>query len=216
VSEFAALLAAKIGMAEESVHRIRYAAPLHDIGKIGIPENVLLKPGRLDPDEWEIMKLHTVIGGKILEESDTDYLEIGEIIALTHHEKWNGKGYPKGLEKEKIPIEGRITAIVDVFDAITSNRPYREPISHKDAIQYINNEKGSHFDPDLVEAFLGIKDEILSIKTKLKDQEDPIVIRLCSEAHPKSLLNLKNETADQGSTDSVNLDRASRLRKSDT
>ena len=171
VSEFAALVATKMGLNKEATHRIRYAAPLHDIGKIGVPENILLKPGELNPAEWEIMKLHTVIGGRILEKSETDYLKVGEIIALTHHEKWNGEGYPKGLRAKEIPIEGRITAIADVFDALTSKRPYRRPISLDEAFKYIAKKKGIHFDPNVVDAFFGVKEDILSIKSKLEDKD---------------------------------------------
>jgi len=188
VSEFAALVATKMGLNKEATHRIRYAAPLHDIGKIGVPENILLKPGELNPAEWEIMKLHTVIGGRILEKSETDYLKVGEIIALTHHEKWNGEGYPKGLRAKEIPIEGRITAIADVFDALTSKRPYRRPISLDEAFKYIAKKKGIHFDPNVVDAFFGVKEDILSIKRKLEDKDQSLFIRINSGEFSTSII----------------------------
>lgn len=197
VSEFAALVATKIGINKEATHRIRCAAPLHDIGKIGVPENILLKPGELNPTEWEIMKLHTVIGGRILEKSETDYLKVGEIIALTHHEKWNGEGYPKGLRTKEIPIEGRITAIVDVFDALTTKRPYRSPISLDEAFKYIAKKKGIHFDPNVVDAFFGVKEDILSIKRRLKDKGHSLFIQLNSGEFSTSIVKQKNSVADK-------------------
>ncbi len=152
VSEFAAALARQMGIIGEREEMILYAAPLHDIGKIGIPENILLKPGKLDADEWEIMKLHTVIGSQILGGSETSYLKLAEIIALTHHERWDGGGYPRGLEAEDIPLEGRITAVVDVFDALTSKRPYRGPLAVEKALEIMQNWRGTKLDAGCVDA----------------------------------------------------------------
>lgn len=129
MSYYAIAVARKLGLDESTVETILYAAPMHDIGKIGIPDQILLKPGKLDPEEWEIMKQHTVIGGKILEGSDAEFIQLAEVIALSHHEKWDGSGYPNGLKGSEIPLAGRITAIADVFDALTSKRPYKEPFS---------------------------------------------------------------------------------------
>jgi len=170
VSHYAAAIARQIGLNDESVESILYAAPMHDVGKIGIPDRILLKPGKLDPGEWEIMKKHTVIGAEILSDSDADFIELAGVIALTHHEKWDGSGYPEGLKGTDIPLAGRITAIADVFDALTSKRPYKEPFSVEESLGIIGVGRGSHFDPKVVDAFLAIKDEILSIKEKYKDQ----------------------------------------------
>lgn len=214
VSEFAVLVADKMGINEEAIHRIRYAAPLHDIGKIGVPENILLKPGELNPAEWEIMKLHTVIGGRILEKSETDYLKMGETIALTHHEKWNGEGYPKGLRAKEIPIEGRITAIVDVFDALTAKRPYRSPISLNEAFKYIAKKKGIHFDPNVVDAFFAVKEDILSIKRKLKDKDHSLFIQINSGEFSTLTMKQKNNIVDQGQTERTRLNQNAKSRKS--
>jgi len=172
VSHYAAATARQIGLDDESVESILYAAPMHDVGKIGIPDRILQKPGKLDPDEWEIMKKHTIIGAQILSGSDADFIELAGVIALTHHEKWDGNGYPKGLKGTNIPLAGRITAIADVFDALTSKRPYKEPFSVEESLGIIEKGRGSHFDPKVVDAFFAIKDEILSIKEKYKDQEE--------------------------------------------
>lgn len=165
----AAVLARKMGLGHDMVDRILYAAPMHDIGKIGIPDRILLKPGKLDPDEWAIMQQHTTIGAKILAGSDRDFIQTAEQIALTHHEKWDGSGYPRGLQGADIPVEGRITAIVDVFDALTTRRPYKEAFSIEKSLAIIADGKGSHFDPAVVDAFFDSKEEILAIKAERQD-----------------------------------------------
>jgi putative two-component system response regulator len=137
---------------------------LHDLGKIGIPDLILVKPAKLDPLEWEVMKQHTVIGAKILEGSDAEFIRLGETIALCHHEKWDGSGYPNSLTGIEIPIAARIAAIADVFDALTSKRPYKEAFSVEKSLAIIKVGRGSHFDPDVVDAFFAIQDEILTIK----------------------------------------------------
>jgi len=183
MSHYAATVARKIGLDDSTAETILYAAPMHDVGKIGIPDRILLKPGKLDPDEWEIMKQHTIIGGKILEDSDAGFIKLAEVIALTHHEKWDGSGYPKGLKGLKIPLAGRITAIADVFDALTSKRPYRkEPFSLEKTFGIIKEGRGSHFDPEVVDAFFAAKDEILSIKEKYKDQHESLLVRMIGKA----------------------------------
>ncbi len=154
----------QMGMDAAATELIQFAAPMHDLGKIGIPDKILLKPSRLSPLEWEIMKKHTLIGAEIMKDSDIELLQIGEVIALTHHEKWDGSGYPAGLKGEEIPLSGRIVAIVDVFDALCSVRPYKDAYSLEESLVIIHNGSGNHFDPAVVDAFFEILDEIRTIK----------------------------------------------------
>ena len=172
MSRYSAAVARRMGMDESTIETILYAAPMHDLGKIGIPDLILVKPSMLDPMEWEIMKQHTVIGAKILKGSDAEFIRLGEIIALSHHEKWDGSGYPNSLKGIEIPIAGRITAIADVFDALTTKRPYKEPFSVEKSLDIIKVGRGSHFDPDVVDAFFAIQDEILTIKKQYGDDDD--------------------------------------------
>jgi len=178
MSHYSAAVARKMGLNDSTVDAILYAAPMHDVGKIGTPDHILLKPGKLDPDEWEIMKQHAVIGGKILEGSDAGFIKLAEVIALTHHEKWDGSGYPKGLKGARIPLVSRITAIADVFDALTSKRPYKEAFSLEKSFRIIKEERGSHLDPDVVDAFFGVQDEILAIKNKYKDEHESLLVEI--------------------------------------
>ena len=171
VSCYSAAVARRMGLDEKTIETILYAAPMHDLGKIGIPDMILLKPAMLDPAEWKIMKKHTVIGAKILNGSDSEFIRLGEIIARSHHEKWDGSGYHDGLKGKDIPIAGRITAIADVFDALTSKRPYKDPFSVKDSLVIIRAGRGNHFDPDVVDAFFAIQDEILAIKKEYYDDK---------------------------------------------
>ncbi len=171
MSRYSAAVARRMGLDEGYVETILYASPMHDLGKLGIPDQILGKPGKLDLLEWDIMKLHTVIGAKILKGSDAEYICLAETIALTHHEKWDGSGYPKGLKGMEIPVCGRITAIADVFDALTSRRPYKEPFSEDKSLSIIKEGRGRHFDPDVTDAFFAIQDEILDIK-KHYDEEN--------------------------------------------
>ncbi len=164
VSRYAAAVARFMGMDASTVESILYAAPMHDLGKIGIPDNILIKREKLDSAEWEIMKRHTVIGAEILKGSDAEFISIAETIALCHHEKWDGSGYPNGLKGLEIPVTARITAIADVFDSLTSKRSYKEAFSVEDSLGIINLGKGKHFDPDIVDAFFAIREEIISIK----------------------------------------------------
>lgn len=164
MSEYAAAVGRRMGLNERTVEGILYAAPMHDVGKIGIPDRILLKPGKLVEEEWEIMKQHTLIGARILEGSSGGFISLAAIIALTHHERWDGTGYPNGLHSRQIPLVGRITAIADVFDAMTSMRPYKQPFSLQKAFAIIKDSRGTHFDPAVVDAFLSIKEEILAIK----------------------------------------------------
>jgi putative two-component system response regulator len=160
IGKGAALLARKLGVSAWRCELIRVAAPLHDVGKIGIPDEILLKPGALTDDERRRMQDHAEIGHRLLAGSDSDMLEIAATIAWTHHERWDGSGYPRGLEGEAIPIEGRVTAIMDVFDALTHNRVYRPAMSVDDALELVREGRGRHFDPDVLDAFLDSFGEI--------------------------------------------------------
>lgn len=168
VSNYSAAIARKIGKNDDEVEATLYGAPMHDVGKIGIPDSILLKQGKLNPEEFEIMKEHVNIGAHILEGSNSPFVKMGEEIALSHHEKWNGTGYPKGLKGKEIPISGRIVAVADVFDALTVRRPYKEPFSIEKSTEIIKKGRGTDFSPDLVDAFFDIFDEILEIKDKYR------------------------------------------------
>ena len=169
MSKFCQLLARAAGMSESYAEMMLCAAPMHDIGKIGIPDQILLKPGKLEPDEWEIMKTHVDIGGDILSGSHSPLLKMAANIALTHHEKWDGGGYPNGLAGENIPLEGRICALCDVFDALTSERPYKKAWPIEKALELIKAESGHHFDPQLVNIFASILDDILCYRASHLD-----------------------------------------------
>jgi putative two-component system response regulator len=171
MSHYAAAVARKLGLDDSAVETILYAAPMHDVGKIGIPDKILLKPAKLDPDEWAIMKQHTTIGANILKGSDAEFIKMAEVIALTHHEKWDGTGYPKGLKGKAIPLSGRIAAIADVFDAITSKRPYKEAFPLDKSLSIIKEGRGNHFDAEVVDAFFAIQDEIVEIKEHYRDED---------------------------------------------
>ncbi len=164
MSNYSAVIARKMGLDETTVENILYAAPMHDLGKIGIPDRVLLKPGKLDGEEWEIMKEHAIIGARILEGSDAEFIKLGEVIAMCHHEKWDGSGYPYNLKGDEIPLAARIVALADVFDALTSKRAYKDAFPLEKALAIIMEGKGVHFDPAVVDAFLAVQDEILAIK----------------------------------------------------
>jgi putative two-component system response regulator len=169
MSNYCAIIARVLHLPPGEVELILHASPMHDVGKIGIPDHILLKPGKLTPEEWTIMKEHSVMGGRILGEAEDDLIKAGEIIALSHHEKWDGSGYPKGLKGEDIPLIGRITAIADVFDALTSKRPYKFPMSNEKAFAIIKDSIGTHFDTKVGEAFFKGIDEILSTQKQYKD-----------------------------------------------
>ena len=169
MSYYAAAIARQIGLDENTIEGILYAAPMHDIGKVGIPDRILTKPGKLDPDEWEIMKQHPLIGAKILAGSDVEFIRMAETIAHYHQEKWDGSGYPEHLKGTQIPLSCRIVSIADVFDALTSKRSYKEPFTIEASLNIIREGRGTHFDPDVVDAFLAIQDEILAIKARFSD-----------------------------------------------
>jgi putative two-component system response regulator len=172
MSNYAAAISRKMGLGERVTESILYATPMHDIGKIGIPDRILLKPGKLDPDEWAVMQQHTIIGARILEGSTTGIIRLGETVALTHHEKWDGSGYPKRLKGKQIPLVGRIVAIADVFDALTSKRPYKEAFSLERSYEIIRQGRGTHFDPAVVDVFFSAQTDILKIKDAFHDDAD--------------------------------------------
>ena len=163
MSKVSRIIAEGYGLDSAECDLILNASPMHDIGKIGIPDNVLLKPGKLDAEEWNIMKTHVNLGAAILGHHDSNLLKTSVEITLTHHEKWDGSGYPKGLKGESIPIYGRICAIADVFDALTSVRPYKKAWSVEKAIELLKSERGKHFQPELVDLFIEKLPEILDI-----------------------------------------------------
>ncbi|AOY87642.1 two-component system response regulator [Marinobacter salinus] len=171
MSHICTLLAREVGWSEADCDLMLNASPMHDIGKIGIPDAVLLKPGRFEPREWEVMKTHSEIGAKLLEGDDSDLLRMARDIALTHHEKWDGSGYPHGLAGESIPQAGRIAALADVFDALTSERPYKSAWTVEAAVALIKENSGKHFDPALVDVFLRELPNIIAIKEKFAEPE---------------------------------------------
>ena len=171
MSKMAAMIGKAAGMSDEDCELLLNAAPMHDIGKIGIPDTILLKPGKFEPDEWEIMKTHAQIGADILSGDDSPLLNMASEIALTHHEKWDGSGYPNGLKGEDIPLVGRITALADVFDALTSERPYKKAWPVEEAVALIKSESGKHFDPALVEHFLHILNSLMEIRDQYAEPE---------------------------------------------
>jgi len=177
MSHYSAVIAREMGLSSQVSERLLLAAPMHDVGKIGIPDQILLKPERLSPSESEIMKQHTIIGSKILAGSKSGYLRFAEIIALTHHEWWNGNGYPRGLKGNQIPIAGQIVAVADVFDALISKRPYKEPYPVDMAFKIIKEEAGTHLSPKVVNAFFKVKDQILKIKERFKEESESLLIQ---------------------------------------
>jgi len=166
MSHYSRLIGLASGMNKVQADLLLNTAPMHDIGKIGIPDRILLKPGKLDDNEWKIMKQHTTFGGEIIGKHSSELLVEARIVALTHHEKWNGKGYPKGMKGKKIPLLGRIVAIADVFDALTSERPYKKAWPVEKALNLIKEESGQHFCPKLVSSFLEALPEILKIRNQ--------------------------------------------------
>ncbi len=166
MSHYAQLLARAVGMGEAWAEDLLHAAPMHDVGKIGIPDAVLLKPGKLDAAEWAVMRRHPQIGAEIIGEHASGVLCMARQIALTHHEKWDGSGYPEGLAGEAIPLAARIVAIADVFDALTTRRPYKEAWSMETAFCHLRSEAGRHFDPALVEPFIALEPEILAVRER--------------------------------------------------
>jgi len=177
MSEYCMALARASGFAPAAADRLRHASPMHDIGKIGIPDRILMKPGKLNREEWKIMQTHTTIGARILSGHHSDLMESARVIALQHHEKWNGGGYPHGLKQEEISPMARITAICDVFDALTSKRPYKAPWRVEQAVAEIDRQSAAHFDPVLVVNFHRALPEILQIKARYAEPDDASPVR---------------------------------------
>ncbi|WP_293662210.1 two-component system response regulator [Rhodoferax sp. OV413] len=171
MAHYSQLIAKNLGMTQEEQDLLLEAAPMHDIGKVGISDNILLKPGRLTPEEFEIMKQHASFGYELLKDSNSLVLQAGAEIALGHHEKFDGSGYPQGLKGEEIPLLSRIVAVADVFDALTSERPYKKAWSLEQAIDFLNAGSGSHFDPNCVQAFLEGFDEVLDIRDRYQEED---------------------------------------------
>ena len=169
MSYYARQLALAAGYSAAQAEDLLSAAPMHDVGKIGIPDAILQKPGKLDEEEWKVMRSHAEIGAAIIGEHASGLLKMARLIALTHHEKWDGSGYPKGLKGEEIPHEGRIVAIADVFDALTSVRPYKRAWTVEEAIEAMRRDSGKHFDPQLVELFIANLPAMLEIKEQWRE-----------------------------------------------
>ncbi|MFS1423499.1 two-component system response regulator [Shewanella sp. 10N.286.48.B5] len=171
MSYYTHILALAAGLSEDDAELLMHAAPMHDVGKIGISDAILKKTDKLDFDEFEQMKKHCEIGAEILGEQDSELMDVAQTIALTHHEKWDGSGYPNGLSGEDIPLYGRIVAVADVFDALTSKRPYKEAWPVEKALELLKKEAGTHFDPQLVPLFVEKLDQILEIKAKFNESD---------------------------------------------
>jgi len=169
MSHVSRLIALAYGNSEAEATLILHAAPMHDIGKIGVPDRVLLKPGKLDAEEWQIMRMHTVTGAEIIGHHESDLLTIARNVALRHHERWDGRGYPDGIAGEAIPLAARIVALADVFDALLSVRPYKAAWSNEATIDYVRAERGRHFDPRVVDAFLSVLPDCFQIQESYRD-----------------------------------------------
>jgi len=169
MSRYSQVLALEMGMSVDEARDVLHASPLHDVGKIGIPDAILCKPAKLTAEEWVIMKEHTTMGAEILSGSDVEILKMAQVVALTHHEKWDGSGYPNGLSGTEIPLTGRIVAMADVFDALLSKRVYKDEFTLDDALKIIEDGTGSHFDPDVAAALHRAMPRLLEIRAKWAD-----------------------------------------------
>lgn len=181
ISDYATEVAAALELPADDIDHLRYASPMHDIGKVGIPDKILQKPGKLTPEEWTLMKQHTTIGARMFQSSKSPLLKAAAQIARSHHEKFDGSGYPEGLKGQDIPLFGRIVALVDVFDAIVSKRCYKTASSFEQGLAYIESLAGNHLDPDIVRIFLKIDKNIrkiydanLSIQEYIEESQDPV------------------------------------------
>jgi putative two-component system response regulator len=171
LSRYSRILADALGMAGCEAEILGHAVTMHDVGKIGVPDAILAKPGKLTGEERRIMEAHTWIGARLLEDSPSELIEAGRVVALTHHERWDGSGYPQRLAGESIPLWGRICAVIDVFDALTTQRPYREPMPALAALEALAGDRGRHFDPVLVDHFLDRCDGVLALHGELNRAE---------------------------------------------
>jgi two-component system response regulator RpfG len=170
MAKYSRLIAEQLGLPDADCETIELAAPMHDIGKIGIPDEILRKPGRLTHCEFEIMKTHTEIGYEILKDSPSRFLQMGAVIALSHHEKFNGTGYPNRLGNQDIPLPARIVSVADAYDALTSERPYKPRWSLEKTVEYLNQQRGKYFDPECLDAFMSQLDRVCKIQYMLGDK----------------------------------------------
>jgi len=170
MSHYARLIASAAGLGERAAEILFSTAPMHDVGKLGIPDSILLKPGKLTEDEWAIMKRHPEMGAEIIGQHDDDLLRTARVIALTHHEKWDGGGYPAGIAGDAIPFEGRVVAVADVLDALLSERPYKPAYSLEQSMEYMNAQSGKHFDPTLIVALNSVLPDIVRIRDNFADE----------------------------------------------
>ena len=171
MSHYCLIMAQKMGRPENWCELILHASPMHDVGKIGIPDRILLKPGPLNGEEWVLMKQHSAMGAEIIGEHNTGLLAMAASIALNHHEKWDGTGYPAGLKGEDIPLHSRIVAISDVFDALTTKRPYKQAWPLDETLELMKSQTGKHFDPGLIPVFMDSLDDILAVKKRWAEKE---------------------------------------------
>lgn len=188
ISRYSSLLSSKLGMSSTDINNISLAAPMHDVGKIGIPDQIMLKNGLLTESEFTIIKSHTTIGAAILDNSKSAILQMAHIIALSHHEYWNGNGYPQGLQKDSIPFAARIVALADTFDALTSRRPYKSPYPLDVACKIIQRERERQFDPQIVDIFLENIDQFVNIKDDIEKNDSPDTTPFCLSERDKNLL----------------------------
>lgn len=184
VSHYAAAMSRQMGQPDAFSDMLLFAVPMHDIGKIGIPDRILLKAGPLDDDEWKVMRKHPEIGAAILAGADSEVLQLAEAITISHHEKWDGTGYPHELKGTAIPLAARITAVADVFDALSSKRPYKDAFPFEKSSSIIRSEAGKHFDPAIVDCFLAIQPEILAISTRFQSTRQSHLISLANLTEP--------------------------------
>ena len=168
LSKFCRIIADGLHLPPREAEIIEQAAPMHDVGKISIPDEILMKPSRLTAEEWTLMQQHPAIGAKLLRDSSSELLQAGEIIARTHHEKWDGTGYPGNLAGDEIPLFGRICAVADVWDALTMIRPYKPSLSHNEALRIIKEGRGTHFDPEIISVFINKMPEIEKVRDEIK------------------------------------------------
>jgi len=170
ISRYSVVLAKALHMSPGETEVLGHAVTMHDVGKIGIPDAILFKRGALDEEEKKVMESHTLIGGRILDDSPSELMQQGQVVALSHHERWDGTGYPRRLRGEQIPLAGRICAVVDVFDAMTTTRPYRPAHSPEEALETMRRGRGAHFDPRLLDLFMGRLDEVLEVRERLVEE----------------------------------------------
>ncbi len=181
IGEYSAVLAAGLKLPPGEVELMEHASRMHDVGKIGIPDAILQKPADLDRQEWVVMRRHTMIGGRILAKSSSKVLQAGRTIALSHHERWDGSGYPNGLAGEEIPLGGRICAVADVFDAMTNERPYKKAFPNEEAYDVLRGGRGTQFDPEVVDVFFESLPHILAIQAQYRDE--PMIVQQLFEGH---------------------------------